>query len=136
MSWKREGDVVTLTLTPNQYANVLVALGIAARKASRDYDRGSFHAWLRLANAVNEGNPDWTPHRERHKLLHQMLDEIVRDQFRTKCRRRFRRDAGRISHVPRSLPSETTLMQLMEWSHAQTINPVELGSPNRAKASP
>jgi hypothetical protein len=60
-------------------------------------------------------------HRERHKLLHRMMDELVADY---------------LSHVPRSLPSETTLMQLMEWSHAQTINPVELGNPHRARASP
>jgi hypothetical protein len=60
-------------------------------------------------------------HRERHKLLHRMMDELVADY---------------LSHVPRALPSETTLMQLMEWSHAQTINPVELRSPHRAKASP
>jgi hypothetical protein len=64
VSWKREGDVITLTLTPDQYANVVMALGIAAgRVLGEDGDRQRrFNEWLRLTNAVNEGNPDWTPY--------------------------------------------------------------------------
>jgi hypothetical protein len=50
-------------------------------------------------------------HRERHKLLHQMMDELVADY---------------LMHVRGAMPSTSTLMQLMEWSHAQTIDPTEL----------
>jgi hypothetical protein len=47
-------------------------------------------------------------HRERHVLLHQMLDELIADY---------------LAHVREARPSNTTLMQLMKWSHAQTQEP-------------
>ena len=46
-------------------------------------------------------------HLERHKLLHKYLDELVADY---------------IKHTT-ALPSKSTLMELMEWSHQQTIKP-------------
>jgi hypothetical protein len=49
-------------------------------------------------------------HRERHLLLHAALDELMAD-FLTQNRPK--------------LPSNTTVMELMVWSHAQTIEPVE-----------
>jgi hypothetical protein len=52
-------------------------------------------------------------HRERHVLLHKMLDELAADY---------------LSHVRDALPSNTTLMQLMTWSHAQTIEPADLAA--------
>jgi len=48
-------------------------------------------------------------HIERHKLLHQCLDELVADF---------------ITHTG-VLPSKTSVMELMTWSHEQTINPTE-----------
>ena len=48
-------------------------------------------------------------HKKRHKLLHKMLDELVADF---------------INHTT-SLPSKTSLMELMTWSHEQTIKPTE-----------
>lgn len=48
-------------------------------------------------------------HITRHKELHKALDELVADM---------------IEHT-KMLPSETTVMELMEWSHRQTINPEE-----------
>jgi hypothetical protein len=62
VSWKREGANVVLTLTQDQYEMLTLALGIAAGRASRDGDTSAFNCWLILANAVNEGNPGWTPY--------------------------------------------------------------------------
>jgi hypothetical protein len=48
-------------------------------------------------------------HAERHKKLHDSLDELVADF---------------IAHTGK-LPSETTLMDFIKWSHEQTLNPTE-----------
>ena len=48
-------------------------------------------------------------HIEHHKKLHASLDELSADHIR---------------HTNK-VPSETTLMELMKWSHEQTINPTE-----------
>ena len=48
-------------------------------------------------------------HKIRHKELHKNLDELVADF---------------IKHTE-NLPSRTTLMEFMEWSYEQTINPTE-----------
>jgi len=48
-------------------------------------------------------------HQEIHKNLHEKLDELVSDF---------------IMHT-KNLPSQTTLIELMGWSHKQTINPAE-----------
>ena len=49
---------------------------------------------------------------EQHKLLHSMLDELAADY---------------LVHVARGTsfkgPSNTTVRELMEWSHQQTIQP-------------
>ena len=50
-------------------------------------------------------------HRKRHILLHKYLDELVADF---------------ITHTDK-LPSETTLMALMEWSYQQTKEPTTEG---------
>jgi hypothetical protein len=63
MGYSREGDVVTVRMTADQYSSVIMALGIAAGQASKDSDdRGPFHFWLRLANAISDGNPEWRPY--------------------------------------------------------------------------
>lgn len=46
-------------------------------------------------------------HRLRHELLHEHLDELIADWL-------AQTDA---------LPSTSTVMDLMQWSHAQTKNP-------------
>lgn len=46
-------------------------------------------------------------HRERHKLLHENLDELVADMI-TKTK---------------NFPSKMTVLELMSWSHKQTIKP-------------
>jgi hypothetical protein len=47
-------------------------------------------------------------HRERHQLLHQHFDELMADF---------------LYHHKDKLPSDTTLEELMIWSHQQTIDP-------------
>jgi hypothetical protein len=47
-------------------------------------------------------------HRDRHQLLHGHLDELIGDY---------------LGHNRGAMPSTTTLMQLIEWSHKQTIEP-------------
>ena len=50
-------------------------------------------------------------HIERHKKLHKSLDELVADM---------------ISQT-KMLPSDTTVMELIEWSHKQTLVPGDPG---------
>lgn len=53
---------------------------------------------------------DEKEHIERHKMLHQYLDELLVDFFLQ-------------INKP---PSETMVMELVEWSQAQIENPTEL----------
>lgn len=46
-------------------------------------------------------------HKERHKEMHRYLDELLADF---------------ITHT-KALPSETSIYELLKWSHSQTINP-------------
>lgn len=48
-------------------------------------------------------------HREIHVVLHQQFDKLLADF---------------IAHTDK-LPSRTTVLELMEWSHQQTIDPTE-----------
>jgi hypothetical protein len=50
-------------------------------------------------------------HRQVHIELHQSLDRLVADYLR---------------HTGRC-PSEVSVMDLMAWSHSQTLNPTEFG---------
>lgn len=52
-------------------------------------------------------NPE--EHKEKHIKLHKSFDELVADY---------------VSHTEKLL-SETTVMELIEWSYSQTINPKE-----------
>jgi hypothetical protein len=49
-------------------------------------------------------------HRKRHIKLHKALDELLADYLR---------------HCAGTLPSTTTVAELMKWSHRQTVNPTE-----------
>jgi hypothetical protein len=49
-------------------------------------------------------------HLAQHRLLHASLDELIADF---------------LTHNRDKLPSTTTLMELMAWSHQQTIEPTE-----------
>ena len=58
-----EKETVTFELTVDDFLKLLLALGRAAGEADRDRtDRDEFWEWIKLANAVNEGNPNWTPY--------------------------------------------------------------------------
>ena len=48
-------------------------------------------------------------HKVRHLALHKSLDELV---------------ANFIFHT-KGLPSKTTILELITWSHQQTLNPVK-----------
>lgn len=48
-------------------------------------------------------------HKKQHKELHNSLDELTADFIR---------------HT-KGLPSNTTVLELMTWSHEQTTNPTE-----------
>lgn len=52
---------------------------------------------------------DYKEHKARHQLLHKELDELVADF---------------ITHT-NSRPSKATVMELIEWSYTQTLNPTE-----------
>lgn len=51
-------------------------------------------------------------HIERHKELHKALDELLADF---------------IGHTGK-LPSQTTILELLQWSNAQTVSP--MGDPD------
>lgn len=50
-------------------------------------------------------------HRDRHQTLHRHLDELVADWVRHTGRR----------------ASQSTVMELMQWSYEQTLDPTEGG---------
>jgi hypothetical protein len=49
-------------------------------------------------------------HQKRHVLLHGAFDELVADF---------------LEHHREKMPSTTTVMELMQWSHRQTQEPTE-----------
>jgi len=53
---------------------------------------------------------DKEEHKARHQLLHEELDELLADF---------------IAHTKNTLPSTTSIMELIKWSHGQTIDPTE-----------
>lgn len=69
---RREGGRVVIDISEEEYESLLLCLGYATRKAmstlhgydehlhrtvpSRDHKLAT--SWLRLTNAINEGNPD------------------------------------------------------------------------------
>ena len=52
-------------------------------------------------------------HKNRHKKLHRSFDELIGD-FITH------------SELGKGMPSKTTVMELMQWSHQQTKDPTEV----------
>ncbi len=72
--YRCEGDVVTLTMTRDDYHWMLLVIGYAtgasmdnqrqldAARGGIEFDNGFFYSVLGLANRLNEGNPNWTPY--------------------------------------------------------------------------
>lgn len=56
---RRENGRVLIDISTDDFNSLLLCLGYATGAAR---DKATRNAWLRLANAVNEGNPDWTPY--------------------------------------------------------------------------
>ena len=63
--------------------------------------------FIHLDSGVVNMNPE--EHKEKHIKLHKSFDELTADY---------------VSHTEKLL-SETTVMELIEWSYSQTINPKE-----------
>lgn len=62
LGYIREGDVVTLRMTEDDYQALLLRLGRAAASMVDTYGRDALVRELDLANRINAGNPDWTPY--------------------------------------------------------------------------
>lgn len=63
---------MVINISVDEYHSLLLALGYAIGAAENEYFQGASDwarmynrrdMWLRLANAINEGNPNWTPYR-------------------------------------------------------------------------
>lgn len=59
MSYRRDGDMIVIELTDDQHKLLIYALGIAA---GANTARPIFAQITDLADAVNEGNPNWRPY--------------------------------------------------------------------------
>jgi hypothetical protein len=63
---KRENGRVLVDIDEEEFELLLLALGIATDAAARPDFRANFgfrDSLFRLANTINEGNPDWTPYK-------------------------------------------------------------------------
>jgi len=63
------GKDITFSLTPDEFDSLLLMAGYAIGAAFPD-NRKLAYAFLRLANRLNEGNPNWTPYQipDHHNL--------------------------------------------------------------------
>lgn len=68
---RREGGRVVIEISEEEFSGLLLMMGYAIGAAeseniqeksawAREYNQRD--AWLRLANAINEGNPNYTPY--------------------------------------------------------------------------
>lgn len=62
MSWQREGDTVTLTMSVDDWERVLMLMGVALGGARRGLSPLDLRATLALVNRLNEGNPGFRPY--------------------------------------------------------------------------
>jgi hypothetical protein len=53
---------VLLTLSHGDYSELLTALGYAMGAAIKGNEQAMSREFLRLANTINDGNPDWEPY--------------------------------------------------------------------------
>ena len=63
MSYRREGDIVTLTLSADEFSSLQIGLGYTLAIA-RTKDPDLWKRWIRLINSLNDGNPRWAPMKE------------------------------------------------------------------------
>lgn len=57
---KRERGRVYIDLTETEFEMLILLMGQGAGNAMRAND--DLRPWLRLANAINKGNPNWRPY--------------------------------------------------------------------------
>ena len=62
MTFEREDDRVTLTLNNELWERLLFALALATNAAWQSEGRAGLVRMLSLVNAINEGNPHFTPY--------------------------------------------------------------------------
>ena len=59
---KHDGDRVKIDISRDEWEVLLTAMGFAASAALKQNDRKLANAFIQNANAINEGNPGWTPY--------------------------------------------------------------------------
>jgi hypothetical protein len=62
MTYEFKDGVVTLTMTREQYAQLLVIIGFAAGAVHRQENYRCFWNWIKFANELNRENPEYTPY--------------------------------------------------------------------------
>lgn len=62
MNFKRENGLVHVTLKNQEFDLLLMGIGMAAGLVSLEGNKPLFRQLTRLANAVNDGNPDFNPY--------------------------------------------------------------------------
>ncbi len=62
IQFKRENDVITITMSVENYDRVLMTLGFTAGCVKNAGDEPAFWSIIRLCNDLNAGNPQYTPY--------------------------------------------------------------------------
>jgi hypothetical protein len=62
ISFRREGDVVSLVMSGDNYGRMMIALGYNAGLAEIAGDVKTFWSVIRFVNHLNAGNPDYAPY--------------------------------------------------------------------------
>lgn len=62
MSWKREGDRVTVEMSVDDWERLVFTVGFAWGYALRENDLNRAQWITRFFDAINEGNPNYTPY--------------------------------------------------------------------------
>lgn len=62
MTFTRDPEGVTLKLSEDDFASLLLVIGYATGAARYESDMSLFYRWMALANKVNEGNTDYRPY--------------------------------------------------------------------------
>jgi hypothetical protein len=74
---KNERGEVVLTMSVNDYENLLLALGYAGGAAAGRHEIALFRNWLGLANRLNEGNARFTPYAVSEEKQGVMSEELL-----------------------------------------------------------
>jgi hypothetical protein len=61
MPYIKIDDYVTLTMTPDEFTDLVLALGLATGAAGKLGDVALFWKFIGLANRINQGNPLFRP---------------------------------------------------------------------------